>query len=78
PLFALPAGPLQAALVLEAGDQGFENNPDPRINQGAAWNTGQTTRSSGHRNRQAVGVELRAPIFAQLTATLAERYDNYS
>ncbi len=79
----LPAGPLGVAGVVEAGNQNYRIHNDPRINQGAYWNTTQASNSSGDRNRYAVAVEANVPLLAglplvsSLTATLAGRYDDY-
>lgn len=76
-LWQLPAGPLQAAFVAEAGRQGFSIIADPTINQGLYYNVGQTQDSRGTRKRNALGAELRVPVFDPLTLTLAGRYDTY-
>ncbi len=77
-LFKLPAGPVKAAGVLEYGTQGFSNTPDPLINQGAYYNAGDAQNISGNRKRYAAALELNVPIFRQLNASLAGRYDDYS
>lgn len=77
-LFALPAGDVGLAAVVEAGRQGFSNRPDPRINAGQIWGVSEATDESGKRNRYAAGVELSVPILAQLTGTAAARYDRYT
>jgi outer membrane receptor protein involved in Fe transport len=76
-LFELPAGTVGFAGVVEAGRQGFRNTPDPRINEGAYWNTAQALVESGERDRVAGGFELNVPILTNLTATAAGRYDQY-
>ena len=76
-LWQLPAGTLQAAAVVEIGEQGYKNQPDARLNNGIAWNTSGSQPSGGERKRQAAGLELRVPILDQLTATVAGRYDRY-
>lgn len=73
----LPAGPLRAAVVAEAGTQGLTNVTDPRLGQGVFYNTTEGTNIRGTRDRFAVGAELNAPITRQLTATVAGRYDRY-
>ncbi|WAC73052.1 TonB-dependent receptor [Roseateles sp. SL47] len=73
----LPAGPLRAAVVAEAGTQGFTNITDPRLGTGVFYNTSESPNIRGTRDRFAVGAELNAPITRQLTATLAGRYDRY-
>ncbi|WP_255370124.1 TonB-dependent siderophore receptor [Roseateles sp. YR242] len=73
----LPAGPLRAALVAEAGKQGFSNVNDPRLGQGVFYNTVESPAIRGARDRFALGAELNTPITQQLTATLAARHDRY-
>ena len=73
----LPAGPLGIAGVLEAGKQGYTNRPDPRINAGEIWNQSAASTDHGVRDRYAAGIEANVPIFSQLTATAAARYDRY-
>lgn len=77
-LFQLPAGSLGIAGVVEAGRQGFRNEPDARINAGDYWNTAGATTERGERNRQAAGVELSAPLLDWLTVTGAGRYDRFT
>ncbi|WP_315652900.1 TonB-dependent receptor plug domain-containing protein [Roseateles aquae] len=76
-LSQLAGGPLRAALLAEAGSQGFSNRADPRLGQGVFYNTTQQAEVSGSRSRYALGAELNAPFTKQLTATLATRYDGY-
>jgi iron complex outermembrane recepter protein len=82
-LFDLPAGPVAFAGVLEAGRQTFNLESDPRTNQirpldaGTIYNLTSSGATDGTRDRYALGFELRAPIFSQLTANLAARYDKY-
>lgn len=77
-LFKLPAGMLKAAGTLEFGTQGFSNSPDPLINQGAYYNASGAAHASGSRKRYAAALEFDVPIFRQLNATLAGRYDDYA
>ena len=73
----LPAGPLQLAVVAEAGRQGFTNAPDERINAGYFNLAPNTAVTAGTRNRYALGAEASIPLHKILTATLAGRYDRY-
>jgi len=73
----LPAGPLQLAVVAEAGRQGFTNAPDARINQGYFNLAPNSAVTAGTRNRFALGTEANIPLHKILTATLAGRYDRY-
>lgn len=79
-LFDLPAGPLGMAAVAEWGSQEYNLTPDPRTTTdytGPDKAMGLTsTRGHGERDRYAVGVELSIPIFSQLKASLAGRYDD--
>lgn len=75
-LFNLPAGPVGVAVVLQAGEQSWKNPTDQRVVNGEFWGlTG--TQGEGKRSNQALAVELRVPIFKQLTASLSSRYDSY-
>jgi len=73
----LPAGPLQLAVMAEAGRQGFTNAPDQRINAGYFNLAPNTAVTAGTRNRYALGAEASVPLHKVLTATLAGRYDRY-
>ena len=75
--FRLPGGPVRAAVVAEAGTQGFRNEADPRLGQGVFYNTSASPTVRGTRERLALGGELNAPITRQLTATVAARHDRY-
>jgi len=77
-LFDLPAGPVGFAGVVEVGRQGYRNTPDPGINAGDYWNLSEAQTDHGTRNRYAAGFELNVPVFTQLTATAAARYDRYT
>ncbi|WDD93621.1 TonB-dependent receptor [Burkholderia sp. FERM BP-3421] len=76
-LFTLPAGAVKAAGVIEYGTQGFSNTVDPAIAQGVYYNAGTPQSVSGNRKRYAAAFELRIPIFRQLNANIATRYDDY-
>lgn len=75
--FSLPGGPVKAAVVTEAGTQGFRNEADPRLGTEVFYNTSTSPAVRGTRDRLALGGELNAPITRQLTATLAARHDRY-
>ncbi len=77
-LFNLPAGPVGAAGDLEWGDQGFTEHPDPGINQGVFYDTGQDFASDGNRTRYAAALEFNVPILKTLSADIAGRYDRYT
>jgi iron complex outermembrane recepter protein len=82
-LFDLPAGPLGFAGVGEWARQTVDLQSDPRTNQirpldnQTIYNLTSSGATVGSRDRYALGFELRAPIFSQLTANLAARYDKY-
>jgi len=76
-LFDLPGGRAALAAVLEAGSQGYNNRPDPRLATGEFWNTSAGIPAGGERDRYAAGVELQLPLLERLTATVAGRYDQY-
>lgn len=76
-LYELPAGPLQLAVVAEAGRQGFSNVPDPRINEGYFNVITRSDVTEGTRTRYAAGAEVNVPVLKTLNATLAGRYDRY-
>ena len=77
-LFELPAGPVGFAAVVEAAQQAYDLNADPRIltDRREIYNlTG--TGGGGERDRYAVGVEFAVPILDSLRLSLAGRYDKY-
>ena len=78
-LMELPAGPLGAALVLEASNQGYELDSDPRVLPGVVELYNLTgTNGGGERDRYAAGIEFSIPLLSSLKATLAGRFDNYN
>ncbi|MDR3447485.1 TonB-dependent receptor [Dyella sp.] len=77
PLFELPNGDFNVAALAELGDQGYRNNPDPRIDEGYFWGTSSADGSQGTRRNQAVGVEFNAPVLKSLTVSGAARYDRF-
>jgi len=75
-LFALPGGDAGMAAVLEAGNQGWDYTPDARLMNGGVWGS-TAVQGAGHRSRYAGTVELRAPVWRQLTVDASARYDDY-
>lgn len=85
-LFSLPGGDAGVAVVLEAGNEGWDSSPDPRLlstvtdpygnTSPAVWGT-SAVPGAGHRWRYAATTELRLPLLSQLTADVSGRYDNY-
>ncbi|MFT3761199.1 MAG: TonB-dependent receptor [Pseudoxanthomonas sp.] len=81
PLFALPAGDVEMAAVLEASHSKYELGPDPRsvsTYEGAdkTFNF-DGVAGGGPRDRYGAGLELRVPILDSLTANMAGRWDKY-
>lgn len=76
PLFALPSGMLETAVVVEAAKQEYDITLDERLLAGEFFGlTG--TGGGGKRNRYAAGLEFRVPVLDPLTLSLAARYDRY-
>ncbi len=77
-LAQLPAGPLSAALVVEASGQGYTLDSDPRVLPGVTQLYNLTgTNGGGERDRYAAGIEFSIPLHRTLKATLAGRFDKY-
>jgi len=77
-LFNLPAGAVKLAGVAEYGRQGFSNEPDALIGEGAFYNTSGGSSYGGTRTRQALGSELFIPVLKNLNINLSGRYDRYA
>ncbi|WP_077442933.1 TonB-dependent receptor [Rhodanobacter sp. C05] len=84
-LFSLPGGDAGMAAVLEAGNEGWNSSPDPRLLETVDYN-GLTlpyvygtsaTPGAAHRSREAATAEFRAPLLKQLTLDVSGRYDAY-
>ena len=85
-LFSLPGGDVGMAAVLEAGNEGWNSSPDPRLlstitdvygnTDPAVWGT-SATPGAGHRSRYAATTEFKIPLLTQLTADVSGRYDSY-
>lgn len=69
------AGPIEFAAVVEAAQQGYRLNPDPRAN--LDYEVQNVDRGGGERTRYSGGLEFSVPLTTTLTATLAGRYDRY-
>ena len=82
-LFELPAGAVGWAAVAEWNRQTVDLRSDPRTNQlrpideQTIYNLTSSGMTKGDRDRYAVGTEFRVPIFSNLTAQLAARWDQY-
>lgn len=77
-LFHLPAGNVGFASVVEYGRQSYRINPDPLALTADAYYGPQYGDGSGSRNRWSAAGEMRLPLFSQLQASVAGRYDRYS
>lgn len=82
-LFGLPGGDAGFAIVAEAGNEGWEYNPDPRLIEdpdtleSQVWGT-TSVSGGGHRSRYAVTSELRLPLLDPLTVTLSDTFQGLS
>ncbi|WP_167285048.1 TonB-dependent receptor domain-containing protein [Marilutibacter alkalisoli] len=82
-LWEMPAGPVGFAGIIEAVRQTTDLRSDPRLDvtrpldENTVYNLVSSGRTSGERDRYAVGAEFRVPITSMLTAQLAGRYDKY-
>ena len=75
-LFELPAGPVGFAAVVEAGNQGYELNPDPLAL--IPYYVGLIdSDGKGDRDHWGAGYEVRAPLLSNLEFSTAGRYDHY-
>jgi outer membrane receptor protein involved in Fe transport len=75
-LFALPAGNVGVAAILQAGDENWSLPANPLLTSHAFW--GQTASSGGgRRNQYAAAVEFHIPIFSMLSADISARYDRF-
>ncbi len=82
-LFELPAGAVGFAAVVEATRQTTDLVSDYRtdqlrpIDEQTIYNLTSSGETHGERDRYAVGVEFRVPIFSNLSMNLAGRWDKY-
>jgi outer membrane receptor protein involved in Fe transport len=76
-LFSLPGGDAGVAFAVEAGSQGWNYTPDPRLLDGEIWGT-TAVSGNGSRTRYAATGELRLPLFDQLTISASGRYDAFT
>ena len=75
-LFEMPAGPVGMAMVVQAGNQYWDNPVDPRIANNEFFGLNGTS-GRGKRQNEAFGVEFTVPLLETLTADIAARYDAY-
>ncbi|GAB2580539.1 TonB-dependent receptor [Dyella jejuensis] len=76
-LTQMPGGDAGIAFLVEAGNQGWDYSPDPRLLNGDIWGTSSVS-GAGHRSRYAATTELRLPLLEQLTMDASVRYDAYN
>ncbi|MCX7041835.1 MAG: TonB-dependent receptor [Gammaproteobacteria bacterium] len=82
-LWELPAGKIAFAAGAEAGRQELDLLSDPRTNPlrprdaETIYNLTSSGETHGKRDRYAVFSEFRVPLFSNLTAQIAGRYDKY-
>jgi iron complex outermembrane recepter protein len=75
-LVQLPAGPVGFAGVVEYGSQYYGLKPDPLSLDGSYFGL-HNTGAVGSRSHTGAGAEVNVPVFSQLTASVAGRYDSY-
>jgi iron complex outermembrane receptor protein len=75
-LFAMPAGPVGFAGVVEFGNQSYDLNPDPLANQ-YYYYSWKDSDGHGSRNRWAAAGEVRMPLHESVNLSVAGRYDQY-
>ncbi|KAF1715067.1 TonB-dependent receptor [Pseudoxanthomonas sangjuensis] len=75
-LFSLPGGDAGLAVAIEAGNEGWDYQPNPGYLNGDVWGTTDVA-GAAHRTRYAAMSELRLPFFDMLTASLSARYDAF-
>jgi iron complex outermembrane recepter protein len=77
-LYALPAGPLSAAVGAEVRRETFDFNPAAAIATGdVTGQGGNQLPESAARNVESAYVEFNAQLLSSLQADAAVRYDNY-
>jgi len=75
-LFALPAGDVGVAGVLQVGDQRWSLPVNPLLTTGYFYNI-TASSGGGLRNNYAGALEFHVPIFSMLSADLSARYDRF-
>ena len=75
-LLTLPAGDVGFAATAEFGNQYFAMKVDPLSLDGSLYGL-HNTDAVGSRTHAGAGFEFNVPVFSQLTATAAGRYDRY-
>ncbi|MDB5712070.1 MAG: hypothetical protein JWL96_4140 [Sphingomonas bacterium] len=80
-LFALPGGPLSAAVGVAYRKESITNpsaNPANEINPADRYYSINSVGATGSRNVKSAFFELQAPVFDMLTLNASGRYDDYS
>lgn len=78
-LFKLPAGPVSAAIGLEARRESLAIDPDPLSVAGELYHRAQSDPAfSRSRQMGSVYTELSIPLLKNLEASFAGRFDHYS
>jgi len=75
-LFDIPAGPVGFAANLEAGNQSYELDPDPRALE-YYYFSWKDQDGHGSRNHWSGSVEFRVPLAKMVEVSTAGRYDTY-
>lgn len=75
-LFAMPAGDVGFAGVVEYGYQSYDLKPDPLATE-YYYYSWRDSDGHGKRNRWAAASELRLPLLDSVNASVAGRYDQY-
>ncbi|MCT7940569.1 TonB-dependent receptor plug domain-containing protein [Shewanella holmiensis] len=76
-VFAMPAGAVSMAVGFEYREEKLSDNPDELFKRGEIFGT-EATEASGERDQKSLFVEFAVPLFEQLEAQLAVRYEDYS
>lgn len=78
-LFTLPAGAVGIAAGIEARRETLQTNPDPLAVEGELYHTADSPPGfSNSRRIASLFTEATIPVFKNLEAQLAARYDHYS
>ena len=77
-LYRLPAGPLAIALGIDARRERLTNEFSPFVASGDFFLAPDLQSTAGKRSVQAFFAEANVPLFADVEAQVAARYDHYS
>lgn len=76
-IFSMPAGDAALAVGFEYREEKISDDPDELFLRGEIFGT-EATQASGERDQTSLFAELFIPVFEQLEAQVAFRYENYS